>query len=87
MIRQIQLRGVGVHAWTLTSANLIDQYMMQGCASLTIDGVAMLAETIRTVSADRTEYKTAVGKEAEVRLSGKYYSEAIMKATQRQTRI
>ena len=74
MIRQIQLRGVGVHAWTLTSANLIDQYMMQGCASLTIDGVAMLAETIRTVSADRAEYKTAVGKEAEVRLSGKYYS-------------
>ena len=74
MIRQIQLRGVGVHAWTLTSANLIDQYMMQGCASLTIDGVAMLAETIRTVSANRTEYKTAVGKEAEVRLSGKYYS-------------
>ena len=74
MIRQIQLRGVGVHAWTLTSANLIDQYMMQGCASLTIDGVAMLAETIRTVSADRADYKTAVGKEAEVRLSGKYYS-------------
>lgn len=87
MIRQIQLRGVGVHAWTLTSANLIDQYRMQGCASLTIDGVAMLAETIRTISADRTEYKRPWEKRRRCGSRANIIPEAIMKATQRQTRI
>ena len=74
MVRQIQLRGVGVQAWTLASSNLVEQYMMQGCASLTIDGVAMLADSIRTVSAEREEYTVTVGETANVKLVGKYYS-------------
>ena len=74
MIQQIQLRGLGVQAWTLRDSSLLEQFMMRGCASLTIDGVAMISDMIRSISANQTEYRTAVGEEAEVKLLGEYYS-------------
>ena len=74
MIQQIQLRGLGVQVWTLQDSSLLEQFMMRGCASLTIDGVAMISDMIRSISANQTEYRTAVGEEAEVKLLGEYYS-------------
>lgn len=70
----MQMRGLGVNLWTLPNISLIEQYMMQGAASLTIDGVSVLAETVREVYTDKTEYTAAVEETADVKVFGKHYA-------------
>lgn len=74
MVQQLQLRGIGTQVWTLTNAALLDTYMMQGCSSLTVDGVALLDGRIRNISTDQQSYSVKVGKTADIKVQGNYYA-------------
>jgi len=72
--KQLAMRGIGTQLWTVTTASQIDMYVNQGVSSVTIDGAAMIAQNIKTVSTDKQEYTAEIGSDADVKVYGNYYA-------------
>jgi len=74
LTKQLAMRGIGTQLWTVTTASQIDMYVNQGVSSVTIDGAAMIAQNIKTVSTDKQEYTAEIGSDADVKVYGNYYA-------------